>query len=127
MATHWTLGGDATNPQRLATFWAAALGYIAEPGHDSPDAASIVDPDGHGPAIGWLRVPEDKSSKNRLHIDIRVAGEGPWDMAERERAIRARVPELIALGATLVREEHYEDALGHVVMLDPESNEFCVA
>lgn len=48
-------------------------------------------------------------------------------MAERERLIRTKVPELVAIGATLVREEHYEDALGHVVMLDPEGNEFCVA
>lgn len=42
------------------------------------------------------------------------------------QAIRAKVPELVALGASIVREEHYE-ALGHVVMLDPEGNEFCVA
>lgn len=127
MAVHWTLGGDADDPHRLAAFWSAALGYVPEPGYEDPDGASIVDPEGRGPVIGWLRVPEGKSAKNRLHIDIRVAGEGPWDMAERERLIRAKVPELVAIGATLVREEHYEDALGHVVMLDPEGNEFCVA
>lgn len=127
MSTHWTLGCDANDPHRLAAFWAKALGYIAEPGYDDPDGASIVDPAGNGPAIGWLRVPEGKSSKNRLHIDIRVAGEGPWDMDHRERLIRAKVPELVALGATLLREEHYGEALGHVVMLDPENNEFCVA
>ena len=79
------------------------------------------------PCPGWLRVPEGKSAKNRLHIDSRVAGEGPWDMTERERRIRAKVPELVALGASVVREEHYEGALGRVVMLDPEGNEFCVA
>ena len=127
MAIHWTLGCDANDPQQLATFWSAALGYIAEPGYEDPDGASIIDPEGRGPAIGWLRVPEGKSAKNRLHIDIRVAGEGAWDMTERERLIRAKVPALVALGATLVREEHYGDALGHVVMLDPEGNEFCVA
>jgi hypothetical protein len=127
MATHWTLGCDADDPQRLAAFWASALGYVTEPGDDDPDGASIVDPDGNGPAIGWLRVPEGKSAKNRLHIDIRVAGKDPWDLAERERLIRAKVPELVALGATVVREEHYEETLGHVVMLDPEGNEFCVA
>lgn len=72
-------------------------------------------------------MPEGMSAKNRLHIDIRVAGEPPWDMSERERLIRAKVPELVALGATVVREENDGEALGHVVMLDPEGNEFCVA
>jgi len=48
-------------------------------------------------------------------------------MTDRERLIRAKVPELVARGATVVREEHYEDAFGHVVMLDPEGNEFCLA
>jgi glyoxalase superfamily protein len=127
VAIHWTLGCDALDPHRLAKFWAAALGYVPEPGYDDPDGASIVDPEGKGPAIGWLRVPEGKTAKNRLHIDIRVAGEGPWDMAERERLIRAKVPQLVTLGASIVREENYGDELGHVVMLDPEGNEFCVA
>jgi hypothetical protein len=127
MATLWTLGCDAGDPQRLAAFWASALGYVSEPGFDEPDNASIVDPDGVGPAIGFLRVPEGKTSKNRMHIDVRVAGEPPWDPADRERLIRAKVTELVAAGATAVREEHYDDALGHVVMTDPEGNEFCVA
>ena len=127
MALQWTLGGDATDPHALAAFWAVALGYVAEPGYDDPDGASIVDPDGRGPAIGFLRVPEGKSAKNRFHIDIRVAGEPPWDMAEREALIRARVDILVEAGATVVREEHYGADLGHVVMLDPEGNEFCVA
>ncbi len=72
-------------------------------------------------------MPEPKTAKNRMHIDLRVAGEPPWDMTERERLIRAKVAELEAAGATKVREEHYDDELGHVVMLDPEGNELCVA
>ena len=127
MATHWTLGCDAANPHRLAAFWALALGYVDEPGYDDPDGASIVDPDGRGPAIGFLRVPEPKTAKNRMHIDIRVAGEPPWNMAERERLIRVKVAELMQAGATAVREESYDGTVGHVVMLDPEGNEFCVA
>lgn len=127
MATHWTLGCDATDPHALAAFWALALGYVAEPDFDDPDGASIVDPDGVGPAIGFLRVPEGKTAKNRMHIDIRVAGEPPWDMAERGALILSKVEHLVAAGATSVREERYGDELGHVVMLDPEGNEFCVA
>ncbi|MFC3505310.1 VOC family protein [Micromonospora krabiensis] len=127
MATFWTLGCDAHDPQRLAAFWALALGYVPEPGFDGPDSASIVDPDGRGPAIAFLAVPEGKTAKNRMHIDVRVAGPGPWDLAERARLIRQRVPELVAGGATVVGEQWYDDVLGHVVMRDPEGNEFCVA
>ena len=127
MATHWTLGCDAADPHRIAAFWTQALGYVAEPGYDDPEGASIIDPDGTGPAIGFLAVPEGKTAKNRMHIDIRVAGEPPWDMVEREHLIRAKVAELVAAGATRVRDESYGEQLGHVVMLDPEGNEFCVA
>lgn len=130
MATHWTVGVDAADPVALAAFWALALGYVKEPGYDDPDGASLVDPAGIGPAIGFLRVPEPKTSKNRFHIDIRVAGEPPWDWVERADLIRATVDRLTSQGATTVREDKYSDergsVLGHVVMLDPEGNEFCV-
>jgi hypothetical protein len=62
-----------------------------------------------------------------MHVEIRVAGPGPWDMAERARLMRQKVPELVAAGARVVGEESYGDILGHVVMQDPEGNEFCVA
>jgi hypothetical protein len=127
MAVMWTLGCDAVDPHRLAAFWADALGYVPEPGYAEPDGASIIDPEGVGPAIGFLRVPERKTAKNRMHIDIRVAGEPPWDPTGRERLIRAKVDSLVAVGATRIREQRYGDELGHVVMLDPEGNEFCVA
>src|SRR4051794_21144581 len=127
MATHWTLGCDAADPHRLAAFWAAALGYVAEPGYDDPDGASIIDPDGRGPAIAWLRVPEPKSAKNRLHIDIRVAGEPPWDLDERSDLIRVKAAELVEAGAVFVRGERFGRQLGPVVMLGAEGNEFFVA
>jgi len=127
MAMHWTLGGDATDPHALAAFWASALGYVLEPGYEEPDGASIVDPAGKGPAIAWLRVPEAKAAKNRFHIDIRVTGQQRADIAARSQLIRDKADELTALGASVVREQHYGDVLGHVVLLDPEGNEFCVA
>ncbi|MFI7215493.1 VOC family protein [Micromonospora maritima] len=126
-STHWSLGWDAADPRRLAAFWAIALGYVPEPGYDDPDGASLVDPAGRRPAIGFLRVPEGKVAKNRVHVDVRVAGEPPWDMVERAGLIRAKVAELVAAGAVVVREERYGDQLGHVTMHDPEGNEFCVA
>ena len=132
MAARWTVGVDAQDPAALAAFWAFALGYVPEPGENGdPDAASIIDPAGAGPAIALLRVPESKTSKNRFHIDIRVAGGPPWDSGERAEAIRTMVDRLVGRGATTVREEWYGHergrVLGHVVMLDPEGNEFCVA
>ena len=128
MAKHWTLGGRALDPQRQAAFWALALGYVPEPGYDWPDGASLVDPDGVGPPIGWLKVEDGMHRSNHHHIDIRVAGEGPWDMAERGRLIRELVPVLVEAGATFVHEYLEEDgAVDHVMMLDPEGNEFCVA
>jgi Glyoxalase-like domain len=127
MTTYWTIGGDAADPHRLAAFWALALGYIPEPGYDEEHGASIVDPDGALPAISFLRVPEGKTAKNRVHVDIRVAAGQQVGPELREEWIRAKVAELADAGATAVREESYGDELGHVVMLDPEGNEFCVA
>ena len=126
MTTAWTIGADAADPPRLARFWALALGYEIEEGFDEPSNTSIVDPDGRLPAIGFLKVPEPKTSKNRFHVDLRVA-EGLAGDVGREALVRAKVAELLAAGATEVREERYGPELGHVVMLDPEGNEFCVA
>ena len=100
---------------------------MIEPGYENEHGASIVDPDDVLPAIGFLRVPEGKVAKNRLHIDIRVAGGRPADQATREQWVQDKVTELVAAGATAVRDELYDGQLGHVVMLDPEGNEFCVA
>ena len=108
-------------------FWANALAYVAEPGYDDPDGASIIDPDGVGPAISFLKVPEGKTAKSRMHIDIRVAGEPPRDMVQREQLLRAKAAELVTVGATAVREESSGAHLGHVMMLDPEGHEFCAA
>jgi hypothetical protein len=128
MAIAWTLGCDAADPHRIAAFWAGALGYVPEPGYDDPDGASIVDPAGQGPAISFLRVPEGKTAKNKIHIDVRVTRDQPREPVTRERLIRAKAAELTAAGATIIREESYGGPhLSHLVLLDPEGNEFCVA
>jgi hypothetical protein len=127
MATEWTLSYDAADPHRLAAFWAQALGYLPDSEHHDPDGASIIDPDGKLPTIDFSRVPEGKTAKNRVHVDLQVAGEPPWDMAAREPLLRAKADELVAAGATRVREEWNGEDLSHIVMLDIEGNEFCVA
>lgn len=129
---------DCDNAAVLAAFYRTALGYVDEPppapfetraewlasfgepeGSDA-DGASLRSPDGTGPRLSILRVPEPKTAKNRLHIDIRVPGHGTD--VEREARVRAETDRLRAAGATVLDtvEGH------HVVMADPEGNEFCV-
>ena len=107
-----TLTWDCRTPRVMAAFWTVALGYeLAE--IDDEDAL-IRDPKGEGWPILFQSVPEGKSVKNRLHLDLRPA----TSMAdERDR--------VAGLGAT----EHRYVAEGGsfwTVMLDPEGNEFCV-
>jgi len=134
---------DCGDPAALAEFWAAALGYVVQPppeGFDSWDAAlaawgipedqrnersAVVDPDGAGPRVFFQRVPEGKTAKNRVHLDVRAAPglEGEARMAEIESASER----LVALGAT--RVQRFEADLaggGYIVMQDPEGNEFCL-
>ncbi|MEE6281811.1 VOC family protein [Georgenia sunbinii] len=134
---------DAHDPRALAGFWAEVLGYADDPpppGFDSWEATldawgipperrndrwAVSDPDGAGPRLFFQRVPEGKTAKNRVHLDVRTAPgrTGP----ERMAALDARATELIALGATvLTRIEPDVIDAGHVVMQDPEGNEFCL-
>jgi predicted enzyme related to lactoylglutathione lyase len=107
---------DSTDPARAATFWEQALGWRRT--HDTPDEVCLEPPagspeDGVSPDILFLRVPEAKSVKNRLHIDLR-----PDDQA-------AEVARIEGLGATRVAVGQGED-VSWVVLADPEGNEFCV-
>ena len=134
---------DAADPGRLAAFWCDALGYepqppppdfntwedwareIGIPEEQWNDAAAIVDPAGTGPRIFIQRVPEPKSAKNRMHLDIGVSGGPTVPLAERRTAVDTAARRLTEAGATIVepmdqRGEYW------VVMRDPEGNEFCV-
>ena len=126
MAIDWTVTFDASNPKRLAHFWALALGYVDEEGYDFEDGASLVDPQGRGPAISFLRVPEARTAKNRCHLDIRPTT-GMADPTKRDEVIRSKVADLTAVGATVIREVPIGNLVEWVVMADPEGNEFCVA
>jgi len=134
---------DATDPAALAAFWAAALdgrGYaVPGPPGGFPDwpaflaaqgvpperwnDASAIEAPGH-PRIFFQRVPEPKTVKNRVHLDL-LSGGGPTVPLEEQRArVAAAVATLEALGATRV-EEHTELGMHWVVLRDPEGNEFC--
>ena len=144
MTTPWTLTFDAAEPGRLAAFWKVALGYVDAPppqGFSSwedwlvrlgvpedewDDGASIADPEGVRPAIGFLKVPEGKTAKNRLHLDVQVGGGrgGPWEVRW-ARVIEA-VERLTAAGAVVIERSDNDGVPDHMVMADPEGNEFCV-
>ncbi len=136
---------DCADPLALAGFWAVALAYVEKPppeGWDTwedwlrhfdvpeeewGDGAALTDPDGVLPAISFLKVPEGKTAKNRLHLDLQVSGGRHLPAAERTERIEATVTRLIEAGAH--RHASYEQpdgSLDHVAMADPEGNEFCV-
>ena len=107
---------DSTDPSAAATFWEKALGWRRT--HDSADEVALEPPSGSpeegvSPDILFLRVPEPKAVKNRLHIDLR-----PDDQA-------AEVARLEELGATRTSVGQGE-GVTWVVMTDPDGNEFCV-
>ena len=144
MTTAWTITFDCHDARRQAEFWKVALGYADAPPPEGwatwadwarhfevpeaelDDGASLVDPDGRLPRVGFLKVPEAKTAKNRMHIDLQVAGGRHVDQAVREERIRAMVDRLVAAGGTVQREHLFDGHLDHVVMTDPEGNELCV-
>lgn len=105
---------DCTDPARLAAFWKEVLGYVDR--HQGVGWYSLRHPEGVGPFVSFGTVPEGKTVKNRVHLDIRPEGRSRDE--ERER--------LEALGATTLRlvEDNPDDI--HYIMTDPEGNEFCI-
>lgn len=143
MATSVQIVIDCADPARLAGFWSTALGYVVQPPPDGfksweafltelgvpksdwNSASAVVDPDGRGPRIFFQRVPEPKSTKNRVHLDLNAGGEHGTPLDERKQRVDAEVERLAGAGATVVgpmeqRGEYW------VVLRDPEGNEFCV-
>ena len=91
-------------------------------------SGAIVDPEGVRPRIWFQEVPEPKTVKNRLHVDIRhTPGREAMPYAERRASVDAEVERLVALGATVAYVNAPEGADYYATTLrDPEGNEFCV-
>lgn len=135
---------DCTDAPSVAAFWMLALGYVERPppsGWDSWDAwmaaqgvpeeewrdgVYLSDPEGRLPNLALLRVPEPKTVKNRVHLDLQVSGGRDVAPALREERIRAKVAELVAAGGSVAWESPGPAGLDHVTMRDPEGNELCV-
>jgi hypothetical protein len=141
MATPIQVVFDCADPDRMAHFWATALGYkLDDPpeGFDSwdafldsigvsperrNDASAVSDPGGAGPRIYFQRVPEEKTVKNRVHLDLNAGGGRRVPLPERKRRIAAEVERLRQAGATKLGEHEDADEY-HVNMRDVEGNEF---
>ncbi|ALE73970.1 hypothetical protein AD006_22425 [Pseudonocardia sp. EC080610-09] len=128
---------DATDPHALARFWAAALGYEVEDhteivtgllaaGHLTDDEV-LTDGDrtafrdvatcrGPGPRLFLQRVPEPKTAKNRVHLDLQLGPE----------AAPAEIERLVALGAEVAWVTSDRGPV-NTTLRDPEGNEFCVS
>jgi hypothetical protein len=101
---------DAHDPGAQARWWAKALAYTVD--EDGPEGDD-VGAKGGGPTLLFIRVPEDKAVKNRLHLDLRPA--------DRD----AEVARLESMGATRVDVGQTGEETW-VVLADPEGNEFCI-
>lgn len=133
MANSFQVTMDAAGPRAMGAFWCEVLGYVEEPppeGFDNwddaldafgidrsdPDKAyAIVDPEGAGPRMFFLKVPEPKTAKNRVHLDVRVGAGNRHSVADH----------LVSLGGRVVAD--IDDTDGKwITMVDPEGNEFCI-
>jgi hypothetical protein len=152
MSRHLQITFDAHDPRALSTFWRDVLGYVhpgppgvtLAPGADPLAAwdeflaglgvpedqrnsrSAIEDPDGDGPRVFFQQVPEAKGTKNRVHLDVRVAP--GLEGEERMAALELEAERLVALGAARLRRFEPDPPMGQgwLVMADPEGNEFCL-
>lgn len=138
---------DAREPEAQVAFWCLALGYRPKPPPegfdtwrawylsvgvpedelgDSDCQDRIEDPRGEDPPIWFQPVPETKTVKNRVHLDVRLTAGRHVPIEERARVVEAKAAELEAAGATRLRLLNESDNHYGVVMQDPEGNEFCL-
>lgn len=135
---------DCADPSRMAAFWEQAMHYVSPP-PPAPhatwpdflreqgvpeeqwnDANALEDPDAVGPRFYFQKVPEGKTAKNRMHIDLNVGGGASVPLEERRARVDAEVARLKELGATDERGAMEKHGEYWVRMNDPEGNEFCV-
>ena len=133
---------DCADPASLATFWAEVLDYELQPppeGFDTWEDAlqafgvpesqwnsrSAIVADG-APRVFFQRVPEGKTAKNRVHLDVRVAVGLAGD--ERMATLQAEAERLEVLGATIAYRVEPDGRMeqGFITLHDPEGNEFCL-
>jgi hypothetical protein len=133
---------DANDVPRLQAFWEQVLvGYQVQPPppgfatwedfardrgipEDQWDGwGALIDAEGKRPRIFFQRVPERKTAKNRVHLDLNVGGDLKDD--ERTARVKEEADRIEALGATRQREAT-ERGEFWIVMQDPEGNEFCL-
>lgn len=106
-----TITFDCVDAQRVATFWAAALGRAVDAAATAEFA--LITSDATGPGWSFAHVPEPKSAKNRVHLDLGASNR------------EAEVERLVGLGARRVAD-HADSDTSWTVLLDVEGNEFCV-
>ncbi|WP_298336579.1 VOC family protein [Ferrimicrobium sp.] len=105
----------ANNPHALAEFWCQVLGWDVIEDDEVFDYVSIGSPDHSLPVIDFLKVPDLKSRKNRLHLDLRADG----------TTTKEELARLEGLGARRVDIGQGPD-VSWIVLADPEGNEFCL-
>jgi catechol 2,3-dioxygenase-like lactoylglutathione lyase family enzyme len=108
---------DARDPHALAAFWAALLEREIRPGDMPQDDSVLIVPTPGQPGLLFLRVPEGKTAKNRIHLDL-----WPTSSAKRDEQIERAT----GLGAVMLDDRRRGDGTGWVVFADPDGNEFCL-
>lgn len=107
----WTLVVDAHDPAALARWWASVLDWSIF--YEAPDEVVISKDDKTFPGLVFVPVPESKTVKNRLHIDL-----NPTEDRD------AEIERLVGLGARVI--DIGQGEVTWTVLADPEGNEFCV-